>query len=263
MDTMAHDTHLIVPPTPIGSRASVAMLGALGSLLVHVLLVAPVLFGGAHRVTHTSPIPPVEEGGDGLSEDSSITLAPAEDPDEASMQESRSRPAVRLSTISPAVLAAAVTPPSLDVAGDERDEASTSDVSGPDPMDAAERAALYGRYLGQIAARVERAWLRPRSSVGDPSFTCTARVRQGADVHVIEVELQRCNGDARWQLSVVQAIESASPLPAPPDPRVFTRSVVVALEAEPFRPGMGSDGYESESAIAARIGEQRAGSGVR
>ena len=118
------------------------------------------------------------------------------------------------------------------------DEARSSDVTGPDPMDAAERAALYGRYLGQIAARVERAWLRPRSSVGDSSFTCTARVRQGSDGHVIEVELQHCNGDVRWQLSVVQAIVYASPFPAPPDARVFTRSVTVELEAEPYRAGM-------------------------
>ncbi len=72
----------------------------------------------------------------------------------------------------------------------------------------------------------------------------------------MEVELRQCGEDARWQLSVVQAIESASPLPAPPDPRVFTRSVTVDLEAVPFHPGMAGDEYESESAATSRIAAQ-------
>ena len=44
--------------------------------------------------------------------------------------------------------------------------------------------------------------------------------------------------------SLVRAIQSASPLPAPPDPAVFTQSLNLELEAEPYAPGHGSDGFE-------------------
>ena len=37
---------------------------------------------------------------------------------------------------------------------------------------------LYGRYVGQIRARIERAWLRPCSLIGASSFTCVVQIVQ-------------------------------------------------------------------------------------
>jgi hypothetical protein len=44
--------------------------------------------------------------------------------------------------------------------------------------DAAVRSALYGRYVGQVDARIERAWVRPRSAIGATTFVCIVRIDQ-------------------------------------------------------------------------------------
>ena len=107
-------------------------------------------------------------------------------------------------------------------------------------------AALFGRYMGQVTARIERAWIRPRAPVNGREFQCRVRIEQDRLGTVEEVTLQRCNGDTRWQLSVERAIESASPLPAPPDPAVFTRLLTLELSSEAFEPAKSHEGFESE-----------------
>lgn len=107
-------------------------------------------------------------------------------------------------------------------------------------------AVLYGRYLGQIDARVERAWLRPRSVIGAPLFRCQVELAQRRDGTVQTITLQRCNGTVSWQQSLVRGINAASPLPAPPDPRVFAHRVVLHFEAMAYRAGQSADEYEPE-----------------
>jgi hypothetical protein len=109
------------------------------------------------------------------------------------------------------------------------------------------RALLFGRYIGQISARVDRAWQRPRSPLSD-RFECRARIVQDKDGAVREIELEQCTGDPRWQLSLVRAIQSASPLPAPPDPSIFSRTVHMQFTSEPFSPGADANGFEPEPA---------------
>jgi hypothetical protein len=112
------------------------------------------------------------------------------------------------------------------------------------------RTAMLGRYMGQIDARIERAWIRPRTWVESGQFTCRAKITQAKSGAVLEIELQDCNGDGRWQASLAHAIESASPLPAPPDPEVFSRVVVLDFTALPFSPGAASTGFEPETRSA-------------
>lgn len=97
-------------------------------------------------------------------------------------------------------------------------------------------AALYGRYLGQIQARIERAWLRPRTAIGADLFRCRVRIDQRADGRVGDITLQRCNGTTQWQGSLVRAIEDASPLSAPANPAVFTPHVVLEFRATAYTP---------------------------
>jgi hypothetical protein len=59
-------------------------------------------------------------------------------------------------------------------------------------------SALSGLYVGQIDARIERAWLRPRTEVGAGVFSCSARIEQDEAGHAQDVTLIRCNGRARW-----------------------------------------------------------------
>lgn len=129
------------------------------------------------------------------------------------------------------------------------------DAAEPDPDsrtveaagDAAGRALMFGRYLGQITARIERAWERPRTPVGstvDERFQCQVGIEQGPTGEVREVTLKYCNGDVRWQLSLARAIQAASPLPAPPDPAVFVNSLTMTFQADAYEPGSGEQGYE-------------------
>jgi hypothetical protein len=108
-------------------------------------------------------------------------------------------------------------------------------------------ARLRGQYLGQINARIDRAWLRPRAPIGEERFVCQVRIEQDRAGNVTEVALERCNGSPRWQVSLVHAIESASPLPAPSDPSVFARAIHMSFEAVPVELAVSREQYEPGS----------------
>jgi hypothetical protein len=116
---------------------------------------------------------------------------------------------------------------------------------------------MYGRYVGQIRARIDRAWQRPRTAIGAPIFECQAQVDQDSVGRVREVTLVQCNGDARWQLSLVHAIEAASPLPAPPSAEVFTHRVLLEFRATAYSPGAPSELYEPPGALPANYEAQQ------
>src|SRR5690606_929285 len=107
------------------------------------------------------------------------------------------------------------------------------------------RAALFGKYMGQVTARINRAWIRPRSSIGADRFECETKIEQDRNGRVLSVELRKCNGDGSWQRSLVAAIERASPLSAPPEPSVFTSTIVLSFNASQYQPGVSIEGeYE-------------------
>jgi hypothetical protein len=105
-------------------------------------------------------------------------------------------------------------------------------------------ALILGQYLGQIDARIDRAWRRPRGPIGSERFICQVRIGQDGQGNVTDVTLEACNGTLAWQLSLVHAIESASPLPAPADPSVFAHALHVRFEAAPFGPESPPEEYE-------------------
>jgi hypothetical protein len=129
------------------------------------------------------------------------------------------------------------------------------------------RAHLVGIYSGQIRARVERIWRRPRTPVSEAggttgrpnvtseSFQCQVTIVQDSMGWVQETQLLDCNGSIAWQQSLVRAINQASPLPAPPDPKVFTRTVTLNFVGFEFGPGMNADDYELKSNCANSLRE--------
>jgi hypothetical protein len=138
----------------------------------------------------------------------------------------------------------------------------------PDAGDPAIRALMFGRYTGQISARIERAWVRPRSAVTSDAvaaphrdvtddstadgntFRCRVQIRQDAHGNVQEVLLVDCNGTEAWRHSLVIAINQSSPLPAPPIPSVFRRLLNMTFEAQAYQQGDAPDEYERESQSA-------------
>jgi hypothetical protein len=117
---------------------------------------------------------------------------------------------------------------------------------------------LVGIYSGQIQARVERIWLRPRTSVKEESvstkasnsidyFRCQAQIVQDPRGNVQETLLPNCHGSIAWQRSLVIAIQQASPLPAPPSPTVFSRTLTLEFVGYPYTVGAPEDEYETPS----------------
>jgi len=151
----------------------------------------------------------------------------------------------------------------------ENDDSQTSVNSG----DPSAKAAMFARYSGQIDARIERSWRRPRTAIEafdsaadvhasknnrdhiNGTFACQVRILQSRTGHIDEVQLVSCNGSAAWQRSLLTAIFEASPLPAPPDLNVFTPTLMMTFTSQAYGPDSADDDYEREpmqSNIAAR-----------
>jgi colicin import membrane protein len=85
------------------------------------------------------------------------------------------------------------------------------------------------RWHAAIVARVQRAWIKPPSA--QPGISCTVSVTQVPGGEVTSVRVDSCSGgDAALRESVEAAVYRASPLPPPPDPRLFERNLLLTFE---------------------------------
>ena len=236
------------------SRAAASVLGICGSLLLHLLLITPVFWGATSQQRR-----PQDEGGSSneraLTRDDALVVFFVDDSDTHTT--GGAAPLVASSLPSPRNLLMPI--PTLDIpiprvvalSDKEMEEQDTSAVEVGGAPDAA-RALMFGRYIGQITARVERAWLRPRTPLASGRFECRARIVQEENGAVREIELEQCSGDPTWQLSLARAIQTASPLPAPPDPGVFSRTLRVQFTSESFSPTADPAAFEPDSHTAMR-----------
>ncbi len=242
-------------PRPVPRRWLAGSVAALISVLIHSLLVEAILLGDGGRAMqprHTEGLGANAIASDTEAEATLVFIedpgpAPAnDDPLESLASHGPVLESFRLTIVSPS--------PSLDMGFDseEQQQEETSTSSEEDAAARLARAALFGRYLGQIQARIERAWVRPRSAIGAELFECRVQILQSRSGNVLEVTLQRCNADARWQVSLVRAIERASPLPAPPDPAVFAESLQLSFESAAYVPGGNVEGFEPAVGLLAQ-----------
>ena len=223
----------------------ISCAGALISLALHILLIAPVVmgFGGTTRKPpiYSSEMESLADAEAGASSVTTLTLIDEPDPGvnvQGALASAHLAVSVLLISVSVPVPSPKFTLPADD---DTDTPLATQSGSGqPDPG----RQLLFGRYVGQITARIERAWMRPRTPIDSAYFACRVHVTQDRHGVVEEVELVRCNGDPRWQTSLVRAIQSASPLPAPPDADVFTDRLTLDLQSATFTPGAPAEEFE-------------------
>lgn len=231
-------------------RLAVSAVGALGALLVHTVLILPFVLDLSLPSRKTP-----DESGAGASTLLSIVQPeltvvligePAHpvDAPPLKLEELGSR------GLAPLDLQVVVLSPDSSAAG----EAAPTELRVADSpaiaRDSAQHALLFGRYLGQVQARIERAWIRPRSYVAAPRFFCRARIEQDRRGDVMEVRLDHCNGTERWQQSLLNGIRTASPLPAPPDVSVYADVLWLSFSSEPFREGSSTQGFEPETRTA-------------
>lgn len=222
-------------------RLAASATAAFICLVLHALVLTSILWTGGSPDTHKHDAGALNAVAPEAAEDGALQVILIEDPS--------SPPTAQSSPSSMVAMAGALEPVPTDALAEQAIPVSdlstnpASSVATPAP-DAAVRSAMYGRYVGQIDARIERAWRRPRSAIGAPVFSCVVRVDQDSRGTVLEVTLEQCNGDEHWQQSLVSAIDSASPLPAPPDPTVFTRILHLSFRTEAYSPGAAQDAYE-------------------
>ncbi len=237
-----HEYRRVLPP---------AALGMVGTLLIHAMVFQAALLGTKtiHRPEMLQPgstlAKPAEES------ESRLVLVEMTGADSANRQELEKLIAADVANKKPLLIPLAPDPlPALDFSAMalDNDEAAGNSDRG----DSAERARLVGIYSGQIQARINRAWSRPRSpvtatndrSIPDDTFRCQIQIVQDNSGTVQEVLLPNCNGSAEWQRSLVIAVQQASPLPAPPNPTVFKHVITLNFVGCSYSVGAPEGEYE-------------------
>jgi colicin import membrane protein len=92
----------------------------------------------------------------------------------------------------------------------------------------AENSGLLNQYVALIQQHVIRNWRKPASA--RPGTQCDVKVTQAPGGTVLSVEINRCNGDDAVRQSIEDAVHRASPLPPPPDARLFQRVIVFVFK---------------------------------
>jgi hypothetical protein len=227
-----------------GARNLSSLMGIAGTLLLHALAVPSLILGAAAHKPHKQ-----EPLGAGVQRTAS-PVAPAETLVLISLTNSVKADAdllggTRALGFRLEKVRAPLTPPSLpSISFDGADLPAATPETTINAGDAAERVLMFGRYTGQISARIERAWEKPKSPINDSSrersgdaadpdtFVCLVQIRQDNQRNVQEVLLLACNGTEAWRHSLVIAINQSSPLPAPPIPTVFQRALTMTFSAQ-------------------------------
>src|SRR5439155_8294659 len=196
------------PASHLASRVPARDLRAVGggliSLTLNALLLAPVLLGTVHKNQRpdSRATTSVASSSD---QDSGMTLVFIDEWDSAPSRVEKDR--YRASALEPRLVRVA-TPdltqlskavqPSAGVEETERTPGTETHDDG------AGRAIMFGRYVGQITARIERAWLKPRTALDGGAFTCQVQIRQDEIGRVQDIALRDCNGDTRCQGSLIR-----------------------------------------------------------
>jgi colicin import membrane protein len=95
--------------------------------------------------------------------------------------------------------------------------------------DSARTSTAMTTWVGQITRKIQDSWLRPPSARA--GIVCELTVTQVPGGEVTNARVGSCNGDAVVKQSIVDAAYRASPLPPPPDPTLFERTLIIT-----FRP---------------------------
>jgi colicin import membrane protein len=89
----------------------------------------------------------------------------------------------------------------------------------------AQNSGLNSQYAALIQQQIERNWNRPPSARA--GLECEIRVAQSPNGVVLSAQVGKCNGDAAVKQSIEAAVLRSSPLPPPPDRRLFQRNLIL------------------------------------
>jgi colicin import membrane protein len=91
----------------------------------------------------------------------------------------------------------------------------------------AEQSGQLDQYIRLIVNRIEQNWIRPATA--QPGLECEVRVMQIPSGDIVDVRVDRCNGDDAVIRSIEAAVLRSSPLPRPPVPSLFERTLNVVF----------------------------------
>jgi colicin import membrane protein len=97
------------------------------------------------------------------------------------------------------------------------------EIAGEERARDSRLASLKQQYVALITQKVHNNWISPAST--PDNLNCTVLVTQVPGGDVTNVQLSDCNGDDAVQQSIMTAVYRSSPLPPPPDPSLFDRSL--------------------------------------
>jgi colicin import membrane protein len=109
----------------------------------------------------------------------------------------------------------------------QREADLRAQMQAEEHLDAARSNGALAQYQALIRAKIERAWIRPPSA--RTGISCQVHITQIPGGTVTGVQVGSCNGDEAVKQSISDAAYRASPLPAPPDPALFDRDLVVTF----------------------------------
>jgi colicin import membrane protein len=111
----------------------------------------------------------------------------------------------------------------------EREADLKRSLAAEEHADVARNGAALASWQSMIQAKITHAWLRPPTAKA--GINCILNVTQVPGGEVTQVSIGACNGDQAVRDSIEAAVYRASPLPPPPDPALFQRSLEIT-----FRP---------------------------
>jgi len=112
----------------------------------------------------------------------------------------------------------------------QREEDLQHDLAAEEDAKKARAGPALASWQAQIAARINRAWLRPPTARA--GIECMLNVTQVPGGEVTEVTVGACNGDQAVRESIEAAVYRASPLPPPPDPALFDRHLRIDFKPD-------------------------------
>ncbi len=112
----------------------------------------------------------------------------------------------------------------------EREAELRRQLAEEEHASAMEASPARAQYIARLASRIQNAWIKPPSARA--GLDCIVNITQVLGGEVTSAHVSQCNGDAAARQSIENAVYRASPLPAPPDPALFERNLVIHFHPE-------------------------------
>ena len=90
--------------------------------------------------------------------------------------------------------------------------------------------AARKRYADAIRRKIEGKWIRPPGA--PEGLLCVVKVEQLPGGEIVSVELLKSSGNPLFDRSVEAAVRATGILPAPSDPSIFDREIVITFAPE-------------------------------